>query len=132
VAEAQLDGLDAIAITEHLEWQPHLSDIPHPDRNRSYEQASETAKGSDLIVLAGAEITRDLPAGHINAIFLEDANKLVNVRGAAKYSTNTEIFGEAAEKWPAQQAVKAAHKQGAFMFWNHPNCLIVPPQVSLK
>ena len=121
VAEAQLDGLDAIAITEHLEWQPHLSDIPHPDRNRSYEQASETAKGSDLIVLAGAEITRDLPAGHINAIFLEDANKLVNVKGAAKYSTNTEIFGEAAEKWPAQQAVKAAHKQGAFMFWNHPN-----------
>jgi hypothetical protein len=121
VAEAQLDGLDAIAITEHLEWQPHLSDIPHPDRNRSYEQASEAAKGSDLIVLPGAEITRELPAGHINAIFLKDANKLINVEDAAKYSNNTEIFGEAAEKWPAQEAVKAAHKQGAFMFWNHPN-----------
>ena len=39
VGEALRDGLDAIAITEHLEWQPHLEDIPHPDRNRSYEEA---------------------------------------------------------------------------------------------
>jgi len=58
VAEAQQDGLDAIAMTEHLEWQPHLADIPHPDRNRSYQEAAESAKGSDLIVLSGSEITR--------------------------------------------------------------------------
>jgi hypothetical protein len=36
VEEALRDGLDGIAITEHLEWQPHLKDIPHPDRNRAY------------------------------------------------------------------------------------------------
>lgn len=39
VEEALRDGLDALAITEHLEWQPHLEDIPHPDRNRSFEEA---------------------------------------------------------------------------------------------
>jgi len=43
------------------------------------------------------------------------------VEGAAKNSTDTEVFGKAAIKWPAQEAVEAAHKQGAFMFWNHPN-----------
>ena len=33
IDEAERDGLDGIAITEHLEWQPHIMDIPHPDRN---------------------------------------------------------------------------------------------------
>ena len=41
VQEALRDGLDAIAITDHLEYQPHQDDIPHPDRNRSYEIAVE-------------------------------------------------------------------------------------------
>jgi hypothetical protein len=121
VAEAVQDGLDAIAITEHLEWQPHLADIPHSDRNRAYQQAAESAKGSAVIVLSGTEITRYEPVGHINAIFIDDANKLMNVQGDAKTSTDTRTFGEAAIQWPAQKAVEAAHKQGAFMFWNHPN-----------
>ena len=121
VAEAVQDGLDAIAITEHLEWQPHLADIPHSDRNRAYQQAAESAKGSAVIVLSGTEITRYEPVGHINAIFIDDANKLMNVQGDAKTSTDTRMFGEAAIQWPAQKAVEAAHKQGAFMFWNHPN-----------
>ena len=121
VAEALQDGLDAIAITEHLEWQPHLADIPHSDRNRAYQQAAESAEGSSVIVLSGTEITRYEPVGHINAIFIDDANKLLNVKGDAKTSTDTQTFGEAAIQWPAQKAVEAAHKQGAFMFWNHPN-----------
>ena len=121
VAEAVQDGLDAIAITEHLEWQPHLADIPHSNRNRAYQQAAESAKGSAVIVLSGTEITRYEPVGHINAIFIDDANKLMNVEGDAKTSTDTRIFGEAAIQWPAQKSVEAAHKQGAFMFWNHPN-----------
>ena len=37
VGEAIRDGLDAMAITEHLEWQPHLADIPHEDRNRAFD-----------------------------------------------------------------------------------------------
>jgi hypothetical protein len=43
VEEALRDGLDAIAITEHLEYQPHLADIPNPDRNQSYRHAVEAA-----------------------------------------------------------------------------------------
>jgi hypothetical protein len=74
-----------------------------------------------VIVLSGTEITRYEPVGHINAIFIDDANKLLNVEGDAKTSTDTQTFGEAAIQWPAQKAVEAAHKQGAFMFWNHPN-----------
>jgi predicted metal-dependent phosphoesterase TrpH len=121
VSEAQQDGLDAVAITEHLEYQPHLTDIPHKDRNRAYQIAAEAAEGSNVIVLRGSEITREEPVGHINAIFINDANRLLYVEGAAKTSDDPRIFGHAAIQWPAQNAVEAAHKQGAFMFWNHPN-----------
>ena len=37
VWEANKDRLDAMAITEHLEYQPNRSDIPNPDRNRAFE-----------------------------------------------------------------------------------------------
>ena len=37
VEEARREGLDLIALTEHLEYQPYAEDLPHPDRNRSYE-----------------------------------------------------------------------------------------------
>ena len=101
VEEAIRDGLDCIAMTDHLEYQPHSKDIPHPDRNRSFEVASGSASSSDLIVLNGAEITRALPPGHCNAIFLKDANALLEDDPVA-------VFRE-------------ANVQGAFVFWNHPN-----------
>lgn len=101
VQEAVKDGLDAISLTEHLEYQPHLQDIPHPDRNRSYEIAKELAKPYDLLVIRGAEITRRMPPGHANAIFISDANKL-NVKDSV-------------------EAYREAQRQGAFVFWNHPN-----------
>lgn len=101
VREAIFDGVDVISLTEHIEYQPHKDDIPHPDRNRSFEIAREYAKNSDLIVLHGAEITRSLPPGHSNAIFIQDANKLI-------LDDPLEVFRE-------------ADRQGAFIFWNHPN-----------
>ena len=118
VGEALRDGLDAIAITEHLEWQPHLEDIPHPDRNRSYEEAVGAAEGTDLIVVPGAEITRYAPASHMNAIFIKDANLLFRapVPGEPYDPKN---YRANANEWPAQQAVEAANEQGAFVFWNH-------------
>ena len=61
IAEALKDGLDAIAITEHLEWQPHLADIPHQDRNRSYNIAVDANGTNELMVISGAEITRNAP-----------------------------------------------------------------------
>ncbi len=101
VQEAQRDGLDCIAITEHLEYQPHAKDIPHPDRNRAFDLAVSAAGNSGLIVLRGSEITRSLPYGHANAIFIKDANPLL-----------TE---------DAEDAYEEAGAQGGFTFINHPN-----------
>lgn len=117
IAEALRDGLDAIAITEHLEYQPHLRDIPHPDRNRAWEIAAEAAAGTELIVVAGSELTRRAPAGHMNAIFIDDANALI--RGPLGEVMTPDDFYDAAREWPAQEAVEAANDQGAFVFWNH-------------
>jgi len=119
IGEALRDGLDAIAITEHLEWQPHLADIPHPDRNRSYEEAAGAVGENNLIVIPGSEITREAPAGHINAIFIKDANKLFKVELPEESVSAREYYAKAGQ-WPAQEAVEAAADQGAFLFWNHP------------
>jgi len=101
VQEALMDGLNVISLTEHLEYQPHKSDIPHPDRNRSYMLALEEAKDHDLLIVRGSEITRRMPPGHCNAVFITDANKLL-------IADSLEVFRE-------------ANRQGAFVFWNHPN-----------
>ncbi|HXV61258.1 MAG TPA: PHP domain-containing protein, partial [Vicinamibacteria bacterium] len=101
VEEAVKDGLDAISLTEHLEYQPHREDIPHEDRNRSYELARELARDHDLLVIHGSEITRDMPPGHANAIFIRDANTILQE--------------------DALGAFREAHSQGAFIFWNHPD-----------
>jgi len=92
VQEALRENLDAISLTEHLEYQPHAADIPNPDRNRAYELALAEAQEHDLLIVPGSEITRSAPVGHSNAIFISDANK----------------------------AFAAAKKQNAFVFWNHP------------
>jgi 3',5'-nucleoside bisphosphate phosphatase len=102
VKEAQREGLDLIAMTEHLEYQPHSEDIPHPDRNRSFIVASsQLADGDALQVINGSEITREMPPGHINAVFIKDANMLLH---------SDSLTG-----------IQEANKQGAFVFWNHPN-----------
>ena len=102
VDEAERESLDLIAITDHLEYQPHSKDIPNPDRNRSFEIAkSHRSKKSNLIVINGAEITRSMAPGHINAVFINDANKILHMDSLS--------------------GILEANKQGAFVFWNHPN-----------
>ena len=119
MGEAILDGLDAIAVTEHIEYQPHLADIPHPDRNRAYEEAkSSVPQDSELIVIAGSEITRVAPYGHMNAVFIEDANALLKIDSVPEPFDAGEYYRRAGE-WPAQSAVDEANEQGAFVFWNH-------------
>ena len=138
VEEAVRDGIDLLAITEHLEYQPHIDDIPHPDRNRSFDIAEDIAKNKDLTVINGAEITRMFPPGHINAIFIEDANKLIYL-DEAKINKAKEILKEVPEEsltnyedlswledaalaslWPVKSALIEARNQNAFTFWNHP------------
>lgn len=120
VEEALRDGLDALAITEHLEYQPHRFDIPHPDRNTAYNEAREAAAKTDLIVIAGSEITRDSPAGHINAVFISDANAMLRVPNPPADAKDALAYYQQANAWPAQNAIEEANDQGAFLFWNHP------------
>ena len=110
VEEAQRDGIEMLSLTEHLEHQPKKADIPHPDRNRSYEVAVESLEKSgqdNLFIVKGAEVTRAHPHGHINAVFLEDANKLLVD--------------------DPREALVAAREQGAFVFLNHPNWIPQKP-----
>ncbi len=99
VQEAWLGGLDAISITDHIEYQPHKADIP-TNHNRSYEIARPAAESADIILIRGAEITRSMPPGHINAIFIQNADSL--------------------DRADWHEAVKNASEQGAFIFYNHP------------
>ena len=97
--EAWREGLDAIAITDHIEYLPHKDDVS-TNLNRSYEIAKKSGDELNITVLSGGEITRGMPPGHLNGIFLKDANKL------------------RVSKW--RDAVKNAAEQGAFIFMNHP------------
>ncbi|MGE0621641.1 MAG: Sb-PDE family phosphodiesterase [Pseudomonadales bacterium] len=119
VAEAIRDGLDAMAVTEHLEWQPHLADIPHPDRNRAFQEAvASLPEGAELILIAGSEITRLEPTGHMNAVFIEDANALFQPPVPTE-PYDPRAYAVAAGEWPPEQALEAAKRQDAFVFWNH-------------
>lgn len=99
VDEAWREGLDVISITDHIEYQPHKQDIP-TNHNRPYDIALGRARERNILLIRGAEITRETPPGHFNAIFLQDVNPL-----------DTEELTD---------AMKAADKQDAFIFWNHP------------
>ena len=73
VDEAYREGLDAISLTEHIEYRPHKKDII-ADHNRSYELSQKQAKKLGILLIRGSEITRSMPPGHFNAIFLNDSN----------------------------------------------------------
>jgi 3',5'-nucleoside bisphosphate phosphatase len=97
--EAWREGLDAVAITDHIEYLPHKADLP-PAHNRSFEIAKPRGDELAVIVIRGSEITRQMPPGHLNAIFLDDVEPLDT------------------PDW--RDALQRAHAQGAFIFWNHP------------
>jgi len=100
VTEALNEGLDAIALTDHIgKGKPDTDVIKN--LNRAFEIAAKEASGTGLIVIRGGEITFPMPPGHFNALFLEDVQKLV-----------TNDFSLAFEE---------AKKQDAFFIWNHSN-----------
>lgn len=100
VEEAWREGLDALALTDHVEYQPHREEIPFQP-NRPFDLAAEDARRMGILLIRGAEITRDMPPGHLNAIFLQDISPLA----VPDY----------------RNAVKTAVGQEAFIFWNHPD-----------
>ncbi|MFI3263111.1 MAG: PHP domain-containing protein [Rikenellaceae bacterium] len=111
IVEAYNEGLDAVAITDHLEIQRNVKDVTtSTNRNRSYELTIPTAEKLDIISIKGCEITRVVQPGHSNAIFIKDAEEIFN-------PTNNE---NPADAEGYEEAVRIAKKQGGFIFYNHP------------
>lgn len=106
VEEAISEGLDAIAISDHLEYLPHKK-LVSTDKNISSQIAKRHAIGKNLVVIAAAEITRWMPPGHFNVLFVQDANKLVQNDFLA--------------------VIEEAISQDAFIFWNHPGWIVHQP-----
>jgi predicted metal-dependent phosphoesterase TrpH len=108
VREAARDGLDAIALTEHIEYRPHKGDVSG-DALRAYEAARPMAEKLGVLLVPGVEITRPAPgtrsdwppgSAHFNALFVTDPAAL-----------DTPELAE---------ALRRAGEQDAFVFWNHP------------
>ncbi|MEF8985522.1 MAG: Sb-PDE family phosphodiesterase [Bacteroidales bacterium] len=103
VQEAWKEGLDVLAITDHIEYTPHSEDVA-VDHNRSYELAEDMASERNIVFIKGTEITRNTPPGHFNALYIGDASGYIEDNDSDK----------------DKNAVLKAANQDAFIFWNHP------------
>lgn len=104
VQEAWQEGLDVIAVTDHIEYTPHSNDVK-VDHNRSHELVENAAAENNIVLIKGTEITRNTPPGHFNAIFTSDHSGFIEDR-----KTNEMDL----------EAIMMADRQNAFIFWNHP------------
>ncbi|MBP3548983.1 MAG: histidinol-phosphatase [Rikenellaceae bacterium] len=129
VREAWYDGLDVLAITEHVEYRRHEGNmikalggiLPEgtkaqnhniinkaadergiaSDLNLPVELARKTAKGYGLTIISGVEITRTPETiGHYNALFTTDNNAIYDADPA--------------------ESMRKARAQGALIMHNHP------------
>lgn len=98
VNEAWMDGLDAIAITDHIEYRPNMHYLK-ADHNSSFEIAKDAALKQSILLIHGTEITKKYP-GHFNALFIDDANPISNDNYLL--------------------SIDEAIKQGGFIVLNHP------------
>ena len=109
ITEAVGNGLDVIAITDHIEYRPHVggNGIKLRDQNDDHEIAYNLAKPvadrEKLILVRGTEITKStMPPGHFNSLFHQETGPI------------------AAEVSDYRKMLEAAVKQGGFILWNHP------------
>jgi hypothetical protein len=123
VREAWIDGLDVLAITEHIEHRPregkmisylkgYFNGDPKKaqsgeilaDLNMSNSEAIAAAKGYGITLIPGAEITRNPHRiGHYNALFVKDVNTI--------YDPDPLV------------SIRKAREQGALIMQNHPGWL---------
>ncbi len=117
VYEANRDGLDFIALTDHIDYEGNPKELER-DYNKAFDLAVAAAEGTRLIVLRGGEISPRTPPYHANAIFLQDANALPTpymseTKGSfvmKSKPTNAELMAPFIE----------AKNQGALIIYNHP------------
>ena len=125
VREAWLDGLDAISVTDHIEYHPADTDMigylgatlpdgieahnvnkkpnvkPKQDLNKSVELSKKAAVSYGLLIIPGTEITREPKGiGHYNALFTTDNNGIYDPDPLT--------------------AIRNAKAQGALVMHNHP------------
>lgn len=104
VMEAFVEGLDAIAITDH---QPHFGKPEGWDYDKSYPQALSEAQKRDILLIRGLEISHNQnDIGHLNVLFINNCND---------YKIPMP-FGEK----ETHEALLQARKEGAWVTGNHP------------
>lgn len=113
IDEAMTEGLDFIAVTDHVDarlLKQKNRGLMDFDRNESYKIAAAAGKSRGVLVIHGGEISRGMPPGHFNTLFVSDC----------------EAIGKASDAhdnhYDAMQAgLVEAQKQGGFLVWNHPH-----------
>lgn len=130
VQEAWYDGLDVMAVTEHMEYRSHEKELVDylkkyvndrykgavneiimenaptedgimVDLNYCVRESQKIAEQYGITIIPGSEITRDgTTVGHYNALFTTDNNLLYNPDPV--------------------QAIRNAKAQGALVMHNHP------------
>ena len=130
VQEAIWEGLDVIAITEHIDTR-HQKYVNHGvftekcDRNFSYEIAKKAA-GKNILIVHGGEISRGMPPGHFNCLFVKDNEALCAAAESQDKETNNNNVVA------MKNGLAEARNQGAFIMWNHPNwCKQAPNETKM-
>ncbi len=112
VEEAWCDGLDVIAMTDHLSIRPVKGKVGEvtPDSVkmkrglkplRAMQSTVKSAKDFGLLVIPGVELTGDGETqGHYNALFINDIGSVYD--------------------YDALQTIRNARQQGALIMHNHP------------
>lgn len=100
VNEAWEEGLDAIALSDHIEGQPAREGMKKGDLDLAFKNAEGEALRRGIILIKGGEISRSMPPGHLNALFLSNVDSL--------------------QKDDVVEVLREARRQGAYIFWNHP------------
>ena len=104
VQEAFIEGLDAIAITDH---QPAFGKPEGWDYDQAYPLALNEAAARDILLIKGMEVSHNqTDIGHLNILFIKDCN-------AYKIPMT---FGQK----ETHEALVQAQAEGAWVTGNHP------------
>jgi len=129
VEEALEEGLAAFAMTDHVETTlaPQLvkdQNTGRLDKNQAFALADRQVRDGSLpvTVIPGAELTRGI--GHMNCVFIQDANQLrsANHPDAESSQDVYDYFHTEGPKTEheVEAALRRASDQGGICFLNHP------------
>lgn len=99
VKEAWADGLDVIAITDHLGSKGRIK-YSEEQKNELYKSAYHAAKDLSIVLVPGTELTLRGHQGHYNLLFIKDFSSI--------------------KPGLLMPVLKKARRQNAYIIWNHP------------